>query len=108
MGETALLPAPLQPAVMSFIDLLNSELLPSQEFWQTATCVDAVNAILEQSNEHFGLDFSIPVDTSVMSGVEQELAFGLFQIATVSFASTAAGQSKAREFMGIRKSFLFR
>ena len=40
-----------------------------------------------------------------MSGVDQELAFGLFQMATLSFAYTAADQAKAREFMGIRSAF---
>ena len=42
-----------------------------------------------------------------MSGVEQELAFGMFQIATLTFAYNAVNQKALKEFMGIRKG-LFR
>jgi hypothetical protein len=39
-------------------------------------------------------------DPQTMSGVEQELAFGMFQIATLTFAYNAVDQKPIREFMG--------
>lgn len=107
-GEAASLPDPIQPQVMSFIDVLNERLMVSKEFWHHATCREAVDAILEIANYHFDLDFDLPMSPERMSGLEQELAFGLFQIATLSFAYTAVEQQGAREFMGIRKGLLFR
>ena len=40
-----------------------------------------------------------------MSGVEQELALALFQIATLSFAYSAVDQRAVRKFMGIPPMF---
>ena len=105
MGEAAALPKELQPMVESFIDQLNEQLLPRREFWQEATCRDSLNAVLDLANEHLGLSFELPVDEAKMSGVEQELALELFQIATLSFAYSAVDQPKARKFMGIPTKF---
>jgi len=101
MGEASLLPKALQPLVESYYDELNERLLPRRDLWQKSTCREAVNAVLALCNEHFGLSFVLPVDAAKMSGVDQELAFGLFQTATLSFGYTAVDQSAAREFMGI-------
>ena len=105
MGEVAALPKELQPMVGSYIDKLNEQLLPRREFWQESTCRDSLNAVLDLSNEHLGLSFELPVDVAKMSGVEQELALELFQIATLSFAYSAVDQPKARKFMGIPTKF---
>lgn len=40
-----------------------------------------------------------------MSGVDQEFAFALIQIATLNFAYTAVDQPAARKFMGIPSRF---
>ena len=101
MGEASALPKELQPMVESYIDELNEQLLPRREFWQKSTCRDAVNVVLNLRNEHLGLSFELPVDVAKMSGVEQELALELFQIATLSFAYSAVDQPAARKFMGI-------
>ena len=108
LGEMSLLSPELRPRALTFVDVLNSQLLFSQEFWKNSTCSDAVNIILTIANEHFSLSLPVPVEPTSMLGVDQELAFCLFQIATLSFAYTAGGQRKAREFIGIRKSLLFR
>ena len=105
MGEASRLPKELQPMVESYIDELNEQLLRRREFWQKSTCRDAVNAVLDVCNEHLGLSFELPVDVAKMSGVEQELALELFQIATLSFAYSAVDQPAARKFMGIPTKF---
>ena len=105
MGEASALPKELQPMIESYIDELNEQLLPRREFWQKSTCRDAVNAVLDLCNEHLGLSFELPVDAAKMSGVEQELAVELFQIATLSFAYSAVDQPAARKLMGIPTRF---
>ena len=105
MGEAAALPKELQPMVESYFDELNEQLLPRREFWQKSTCRDAVNVILDLCNEHLGLSFELPVDEATMSGVEQELALELFQIATLSFAYNAVDQPALRKLMGIPTRF---
>ena len=72
-GEACLLPKELQPEVMSFVDALNGTLPISEYFWRTATCQDAVNAVLGIANQHFGLNMRVPVHPSSMSEVDQEL-----------------------------------
>ena len=105
MDESSALPKELQPMVESYIDELNEQLLPRCEFWQKSTCRDAVNAVLDLCNEHLGLSFELPVDAAKMSGVDQELAVELFQIATLNFAYIAVDQPSARKFMGIPTRF---
>jgi hypothetical protein len=104
-GEVSALPKELQPLVESYFDELNERLLVRRDFWRKSTCRDAVNAVLALCNEHFNLSFELPVNVDRMSGVEQELAFGLFQMATLSFGYTAVDQARAREFMGIPTRF---
>ena len=105
VAEASTLPKDLQPMVESYTDELNEQLLVRREFWQKSTCRDAVNTVLGLCNKHLGLSFELPVDVAKMSGVEQELALALFQIATLSFAYTAADQRAARKFMGIPPIF---
>ena len=89
MGEVSVLPQEMQPMVESCIDKLNEQVMTHHEFWQKSTCRDAVNVVLGLSNEHLGLSFELPVDPATMSRAEQELAFNLFQIATLNFAYNA-------------------
>jgi hypothetical protein len=106
LAEVDLLPRELKPLVERFIDLLNERILRDRVFWHTVLCQDAVDAIVSLANEHFGISLPVPVDPKTMSGVEQELAFGMFQIATLTFAYNAVDQKALREFMGIRKGLL--
>ena len=108
VGETDLLPSELRSDVMSFVDTLNAELLTSRNFWRTATCRDAIDRVLRMANQHFGLNLQVPVHPRAMPATDQDIAIGLFQIATLSFAYTAVDQEEAREFMGIRKGFFRR
>jgi hypothetical protein len=107
VAEVDLLPQELRPLAASFIDLLNERILTDQAFWQTKCCQDAVDAIISLANLHFGISLPVPADPKSMSGVEQELAFGIFQIVTLTFAYNAVDQKRLREVMGIRKG-LFR
>ncbi|MGH7828483.1 MAG: hypothetical protein ACREQ7_25290 [Candidatus Binatia bacterium] len=103
VAEVDLLPPELKPLAERFIDLVNERILRDQVFWQTVPCQGAVDAIISLANEHFGISLPVPADPKAMSGVEQELAFGIFQIATLTFAYNAVDQKALREFMGIRK-----
>jgi hypothetical protein len=102
-GEVELLPTEFKPFAEQFIDLLNERILKNQTFWRGAVCQEAVDTIVSLANEHFGMMLVVPVDPKVMSDVEQELAFGIFQIATLTFAYNAADQKAVRRFIGIRK-----
>ena len=82
---------------MAFIDRINEYLTPDREFFRQSSRTDAAKIILKLANEHFGLSLSV----KSVSGEDDRLAFGLFQIATLTFAYTAAHQPKAREQMGI-------
>ena len=103
LGEVDLLPPALKPLAEQFIDLVNERILRDRIFWQTVTCQGAVDAIISLANEHFRISLPVPADPKAMSGVDQELAFGIFQIATLTFAYNAVDQKPLREFMGIRK-----
>jgi len=107
IAEVDLLPHELKPLAERYIDLLNERILRDRVFWQTELCQDAVDAIISFANDHFGISLPVPADPKTMSGEEQELAFGLIQIATLTFAYNAVDQKALRKFMGIRKG-LFR
>jgi hypothetical protein len=107
VGEVDLLPLELKPLAERFIDLANERILTDRVFWQTVTCQGAVDTIISLANEHFGISLPVPADPKTLSGVEQEIAFGIFQIATLTFAYHAVEQKPVRELMGIRKG-LFR
>ena len=102
-GEIDLLPVHLQPLSMEYIDGLNHRFANDKHFWKTASCQEAFALIIEAAMELLPIDQKITTLEDAFSPENQELAYGLFQIATLNFAYSASFQRKQRKFMGIRK-----
>lgn len=103
LGEGSLLPAHLQGLVEGYIDGVSYRFAYNKQFWETATCKDAFDSILETAVELLPIEEIIATPEDALHPDNQLLAFQLFQIATVSFAYSASLQ---RKFMGIRKGIL--
>ena len=103
LGEASQLPEELQSMVMDYIDKTNSLLAYGQDFWMNASCRDAFEEIVEIAINFLPIQNQIPTIESAFKPENQELAFQLFQIPTLSFAYSASITKKQRKFMGIRK-----
>lgn len=98
------LAAELQPALVDFIDHINARYGTDRHFWQTATVEEAAWAFIEE-----GIVF-LPTsgvlsrkEDALIPGRNQQLAYVLYQVPTMSFAYSASTQRAQRKFMGIRK-----
>ena len=104
LGETSLLPDHLRAFIEAYIDSINLRFGYDKQFWETATRKDAFLAILEAATELLPLDGRLASVEDALLAENRELAFQLFQIATLSFAYSASLERKQRKFMGIRKN----
>jgi len=103
LGEQDRLPEELQKMVMDYIDMTNAQLGYNQLFWRHASCMQAFEMIIDIAIKFFPIRHQIPTIESAFEPENQELAFQLFQIPTLSFAYSASTQRAQRKFMGIRK-----
>lgn len=103
LGEVALLPEGWADLAESWIDRVNKQFGYDKKFWETATCEEAFHAVLGIATDHFRHRGLIDSAEDALLPQNHEQAFGLFQIATLSFAYSAALEPKQREFMGIGK-----
>lgn len=106
LGEIDQLPEDLRPRVMTFIDVVNERVGYDREFWATANCREAYDRFVELAAEVFRGHTFVGVPGDPLWLEDEELAFQLFQIPTLSFAYSASSQRAQRRFMGIRKSIL--
>ncbi len=102
-GEVQRLPQEVRPGIELYIDQLNSRFCYSQEFWRNSDCSAAFYAIMDVAIQVFPIKERIPHARYALNDENQELAFSLFQVATISFAYSASSQRAQRKFMGIRK-----
>jgi hypothetical protein len=103
LGEASQLPRKLQPLIMNYIDETNSQLSYDQKFWMSASCRQAFEELMEIALDLLPIHHRIYSIEDAFEPENQELAFQLFQIPTLSFAYSASTQKKQRKFMGIRK-----
>ena len=101
------LPTDLQPYVAAFVHDVHLMFDDHQHYWRTATCRIALDLILKGAFGTIPMPNSIPSKAAMLEPKNERFAFQLFQIATLSFACSAASQREQRRFMGIRKG-LFR
>ena len=85
IGETDLLPQQVRPFVMGYIDVTNRQLAYDQEFWSRVTCREAFEAIIEIAIESMPIGDKVASVNEALEPSNHELAFGLFQICTLSF-----------------------
>ena len=105
--EVSRLPVGMRALGSTFIDVVNERLAYDAEFWATASCRDAYKRIMGIAIEVFDHDALISSGDDPFWLDDQELAFGLFQIPTLTFAYSAISQRSMRKFRNIRKG-LFR
>ena len=103
IGESSLLPEELQPMIMDYIDMTNERFSYNQIFWSTANCRQAFEQIIQVPMDFLPIKQRIPTLPSAFKPENQELAFQLFQMPTLSFSYSASTQQAQRKFMGIRK-----
>lgn len=103
LGESSLLPEELQTIIMDYIDMTNELFSYNKSFWSTANCRQAFEQIIQVAIDFLPIKERIPTLQSAFKRENQELAFQLFQIPTLSFAYSASTQRTQRKFIGIRK-----
>ena len=103
LSEGSNLPEECRGMVMHYIDVANDRFGYDRTFWQTATCEDAFEAIIATAIEVFPISNRISSIPDALRPENQELAFQLFQIPTLSFAYSASTERALRKFIGIRK-----
>jgi hypothetical protein len=103
LGETLLLSEELRSSVMDYIDVTNSRFGYNSDFWQEASCREAFERIIETAIDFLPIQDRISTIQDAFKPENQELAFQLFQITTLSFAYSASLERGQRKFMGIRK-----
>ena len=103
LGETSLLSEELQTHILDYIDVTNNRFSYDQAFWKKTNCKQAFETIIEMAINFLPIKDRIPTIRAAYEPANQELAFQLFQIPTLSFAYSASTQKTQRKFMGIRK-----
>ena len=106
IGEVLNLPKSMQQKLELYIDAINERLGYDKEFWEEVTCLDAFISFMRIAFEFLPISDRIKSIDSSFDVENQEIAFGIFQLTTLSFAHSASTQKKQRKFMGIRKGFL--
>lgn len=105
--ETSNLPKSISAQIESFIDAINERFAYDNDFWKEVTCLEAFTSFMLTAFEFLPINDRIKSIEASFESENQEIAFQIFQIATLSFAYSASTQKKQRKFMGIRKG-LFR
>ncbi len=106
MGTVEFLPEAAQQHVTEFIDAANERLAYDQHFWMHADVKTAFGYIIQEANMTLNLDQWMSEGWDAYEADNLELAFNIFQIATLSFAYSASMDKKQRKFMGVRKGLL--
>ena len=104
--ERGLLPEKLRPKVIEFIDAVNGRFGYDANFWRNGDCKTAFGWIIQEAIKTLPISDYVGAEQDAYRPENHALAFGLFQIATLSFAYSASLTPKQRKFMGIRKSRL--
>ena len=107
VGTIALLPDTAQYHVTEFIDAVNERIGYDQRFWRHADILTAFGFIVQEAIKTLDIEQWITAEADAYLLENHELAFNLFQIATLNFAYSASTDKRQRKFMGIRKG-LFR
>ena len=107
LWETSNLPENISAQIESFIDAINERFAYDNDFWKEITCIEAFTSFMLAAFEFLPINDRIKSIEASFDFENQEIAFQIFQIATLSFAYSASTQKKQRKFMGIRKG-LFR
>lgn len=105
IGEVLNLPRSMLPKLELYIDAINERFGYDKEFWEEVTCLDAFIKFMFIAFEFLPISDRIKSIESSFDVENQEIAFGIFQLTTLSFAHSASTQKKQRKFMGIRKGF---
>lgn len=104
-GTVEMLPEATQKNVMEFIDAVNSRIGYDQNFWKHGDVKTAFGFIIQEAIKVLDVEESLKSEQDAYNAENHELAFNLFQIATLNFAYSAAQDKKQRKFMGIKKGF---
>ena len=102
-GTTELLPQKVQDLTIEYIDVVNNELAYDKRFWDHADVKTAFGYIIQIAIRTLPIKDWIRSEKDAWQPKNHELAFNLFQLATLSFAYSASTQRKQRRFMSIRK-----
>ena len=101
--EMSNLPENLSNKVEGYILLTNHKLGYDKNFWKEADCHLAYELIIGIALQSFPLKDRIKSVEDSLKPENDELAFNLFQIPTLSFSYYASAQLFLRKFWGIRK-----
>lgn len=103
LWEISNLPKNISSKAEGFIDVINERFAYDKDFWKDVTCLDAFMSFMLTALEYLPINDRINSIEASFEPDNQEIAFQIFQIATLSFAYSASMEKKQRPFMGIRK-----
>jgi len=103
MGTVELLPDKAQRHAMEFTDAVIDRIGYDQHFWRHADVKTAFGYVIQEAIKTLDISEWMSAEVDAYQDENHELAFNLFQIATLNFAYSASMDRKQRKFMGIRK-----
>ncbi len=103
LGEASLLPKELQGYVMDYIDVTNNRFAYRGDFWQGASCEQAFVIVMDTALNFLPIKDRCPTWRAAYEPENQELAYSLFMIPTMSIAYSASMNKAQRKLMGIKK-----
>ena len=102
MGTVEFLPEVAQEHVIEFIDAVNERVVCDQHFWKHGDVKTAFGFIIQEAVKTLDIGQWISAERDAYKTENHELAFNLFQIATMNIAYSASMNKKQRKFMGVR------
>jgi hypothetical protein len=103
LGERAMLPSHLQPRAEYWLGYSCGTLAIDKGFWESASCRQAFERILNLAIETLPLQGKIDRVEDALKQENHGVAFQLFQIVTLNLAYLASTERPLRAVMGIRK-----
>lgn len=103
-----LLPESVQDLTIEYIDAVSNAIGYDKHFWDHADVGTAFGYVIQTAIKVLPIENWIKNEKDSYKPENHELAFNLFQIATLTFAYSASMNRKQREFMGVSKGLFDR
>ena len=101
LGTVPGLPPGNEERVVTYIDLCDLVFGNDTNFWESATCTDAFEAVLGIALETLSLGDSLCTPRDALKPENEAVAFVIFQLPTLNFAYLASTRRQQRECMGM-------
>ena len=101
LGTIPGLPAGNDERVVTYIDLCDLVFGNDTNFWESATCTDAFEAVLGIALDTLSLGDSFRTPRDALKPENEAVALVIFRLPTMNFAYLASSRRQQRECMGM-------